>query len=85
MKTEPAKHARPDGPPQDWWRGAAIYEVYIPSFRDASGDGVGDLRGIVEKPDYIADLGVDAIWVTPFAKSPMRDFGYDVSDYTPST
>ncbi len=65
----------------DWWRGAVIYQVYPRSLFDASGDGVGDLPGIIEKLDYIASLGVDALWISPFFKSPMKDFGYDVSDF----
>ncbi|MBB1061718.1 alpha-glucosidase family protein [Marilutibacter spongiae] len=64
-----------------WWRGAVIYQVYPRSFLDTNGDGVGDLPGIVEKIDYIARLGVDAIWISPFFKSPMADFGYDIADY----
>ncbi|MBE9076387.1 alpha-glucosidase [Romeria aff. gracilis LEGE 07310] len=66
---------------QDWWRSAVIYQVYPRSFQDASGDGIGDLKGITQRLDYIAALGVDAIWVSPFFKSPMKDFGYDISDY----
>jgi len=65
----------------EWWRGGVIYQIYPRSFRDTSGDGVGDLAGIAEEIDYIAGLGVDAIWLSPFFKSPMKDFGYDVSDY----
>ena len=65
----------------NWWRGAVIYQVYPRSFRDTNGDGVGDLPGIVEGLDYIASLGVDAIWISPFFKSPMADFGYDIADY----
>jgi alpha-glucosidase len=68
-------------PASDWRRDTLIYHIYPRSFRDASGDGVGDLRGITEKLDYITALNVDAIWISPFVKSPMRDFGYDVSDY----
>jgi alpha-glucosidase len=64
-----------------WWRGAVIYQIYPRSFRDANGDGVGDLAGITEKLDYVADLGVDGVWLSPFFRSPMKDFGYDVSDY----
>ncbi len=64
-----------------WWRGAVIYQIYPRSFLDTNGDGVGDLPGILQKLDYVASLGVDAIWIAPFFKSPMRDFGYDVSDY----
>ena len=65
----------------DWWRGAVIYQIYPRSFQDSNNDGVGDLRGIVQRLPYIADLGVDAIWISPFFTSPMKDFGYDVSDY----
>jgi len=64
-----------------WWRGAVIYQIYPRSFMDTDGDGVGDLPGIVEKLDYVASLGVDAIWISPFFKSPMADFGYDIADY----
>jgi alpha-glucosidase len=66
---------------RDWWRGAVIYQVYPRSFQDSDGDGIGDLRGITARLDHIASLGVDAIWVSPFFKSPMADMGYDVSDY----
>ncbi|MBY0564868.1 MAG: DUF3459 domain-containing protein [Hyphomonadaceae bacterium] len=64
-----------------WLRGAVIYQIYPRSFRDANGDGVGDLKGVIEKLDYVASLGVDAIWLSPFFTSPMRDYGYDVSNY----
>ena len=66
---------------RDWWRGAALYQVYPRSYADANGDGVGDLAGITQRLDHIADLNMDGIWISPFFKSPMRDFGYDVSDY----
>lgn len=64
-----------------WWRGAVIYQVYPRSFRDTNGDGIGDIKGVIEKLDYIESLGVDALWLSPFFKSPMKDFGYDISDY----
>ncbi|WP_416305256.1 alpha-glucosidase family protein [Neptunicella sp. SCSIO 80796] len=64
-----------------WWRGAVIYQVYPRSLMDSNSDGVGDLQGIISKLDYIENLGVDAIWISPFFKSPMKDFGYDISDY----
>ncbi|HSR64229.1 MAG TPA: alpha-glucosidase family protein [Xanthomonadaceae bacterium] len=64
-----------------WWRGAVIYQIYPRSFLDTNGDGIGDLPGIIEKLDYVASLGVDAIWISPFFKSPMADFGYDIADY----
>ncbi|HHP7232160.1 MAG TPA: alpha-glucosidase [Xenococcaceae cyanobacterium] len=66
---------------RDWWRSAVIYQVYPRSFFDSNGDGIGDLPGIIEKLDYIAALEVDAVWVSPFYQSPMKDFGYDISDY----
>ncbi|HWW12435.1 MAG TPA: alpha-amylase family glycosyl hydrolase, partial [Brevundimonas sp.] len=65
----------------DPWRGAVIYQVYPRSFADTNGDGVGDLPGIAARLDHIASLGVDAVWLSPFYTSPMRDFGYDVADY----
>ncbi|SET10927.1 alpha-glucosidase family protein [Thalassotalea agarivorans] len=65
----------------EWWRGAVIYQVYPRSFMDANGDGVGDIQGVIAKLPYIKSLGVDAIWLSPFFKSPMKDFGYDISDY----
>ncbi|AHD10436.1 alpha-amylase family glycosyl hydrolase [Phaeobacter gallaeciensis] len=65
----------------DWWRGAVIYQIYPRSYQDSNGDGIGDLRGITQRLPYIAALGVDAIWISPFFTSPMKDFGYDVSDY----
>ena len=64
-----------------WWRGAVIYEIYPRSFLDSNGDGVGDLPGILQRLDYVAEIGVDAIWIAPFFRSPMADFGYDVADY----
>lgn len=65
----------------DWWRGAVIYQIYPRSFQDTNGDGVGDLAGIAERLPHVARLGADAIWISPFFTSPMKDFGYDVSDY----
>lgn len=66
---------------KDWWRGAVIYQIYPRSFQDNNGDGIGDLVGITQRLDYVASLGVDAIWLSPFFTSPMKDFGYDVADY----
>jgi len=66
---------------RDWWRGAVIYQIYPRSYQDSNDDGIGDLKGIVRRLPYVAALGVDAIWISPFFKSPMKDFGYDVSDY----
>ncbi|MCB2110629.1 MAG: DUF3459 domain-containing protein [Defluviimonas sp.] len=65
----------------EWWRGAVIYQIYPRSFQDSNGDGIGDLRGITRRLGHVAGLGVDAIWISPFFTSPMKDFGYDVSDY----
>ncbi|MEO1676586.1 MAG: alpha-amylase family glycosyl hydrolase [Pseudomonadota bacterium] len=65
----------------DWWRGAVIYQIYPRSFQDSNNDGVGDLAGIIHRLPHVAALGVDAIWISPFFRSPMLDYGYDVSDY----
>ncbi len=64
-----------------WWRDAVFYQIYPRSFQDSNGDGVGDLRGIEARLGYLSELGVDALWISPFFKSPMKDFGYDISDY----
>ena len=66
----------------DWWKSAVFYHIYPRSFYDSNGDGIGDLAGIAQKIDYLKWLGIDAIWVSPFYVSPMKDFGYDVADYT---
>ena len=68
--------------PDHWWRDAVIYQVYVRSFADSDGDGVGDLPGITTRLPYLRDLGVDALWITPFYTSPQNDHGYDVADYT---
>ncbi|WP_405727433.1 glycoside hydrolase family 13 protein [Streptomyces sp. NBC_01537] len=72
--------ASPDGTP--WWRDAVIYQVYLRSFADANGDGIGDLAGLRSRLDYLADLGVDGLWLNPCYPSPQADHGYDVADYT---
>ncbi len=68
-------------PNNGWWRGGVIYQIYPRSFQDSNGDGIGDLPGITERLAHVAELGADGIWLSPFFKSPMKDFGYDVSDY----
>ena len=64
-----------------WYKDAVIYQIYPRSFKDSNGDGIGDIKGITEKLDYIKDLGVDAVWLSPCYKSPNDDKGYDISDY----
>ena len=64
-----------------WWRRAVFYQIYPRSFRDGNEDGVGDLAGIASSLDYLEQLGIDAIWLSPIYPSPMRDFGYDVTDH----
>src|SRR5918911_1823684 len=64
-----------------WYKDAIIYELHIKAFYDSNGDGIGDFRGLIEKLDYLRDLGVDTVWVLPFSPSPLRDDGYDISDY----
>ncbi|RDC74521.1 alpha-glucosidase [Rhodovulum sp. 12E13] len=78
--TAPARQAQ-TGIDRDWWRGAVIYQIYPRSFQDSNSDGVGDLAGIIHRLPHVASLGVDAIWISPFFRSPMLDYGYDVSDY----
>ncbi|WP_137894696.1 alpha-glucosidase family protein [Ramlibacter sp. 2FC] len=68
-------------PNNEWWRGGVIYQIYPRSYQDSNGDGIGDLPGITARLEHIARLGADGIWLSPFFKSPMKDFGYDVSDY----
>ena len=75
-----AEKDQPTGP--EWWRHAVIYEIYPRSFQDSNGDGVGDIKGITSRLDYLHDLGIDAIWITPMYPSPGIDYGYDISDYT---
>jgi len=64
-----------------WWQKTVVYQIYPRSFRDTTGNGIGDLQGIIEKLDYLEDLGVETIWFSPFFKSPQKDHGYDISDF----
>src|SRR5581483_759258 len=72
-------HAAPSD--TEWWRHAVIYEIYPRSFGDSNADGIGDLNGVTRHLGYLKDLGINAIWLTPFYPSPQVDFGYDISDY----
>lgn len=67
--------------PEAWWKSAVVYQIYPRSFADSDGDGVGDLRGIIERLDHLAALGVDVLWLSPVYPSPQDDNGYDISDY----
>ncbi len=82
---QPSRPAQPEhptsAPDRSWWRRAVIYQVYIRSFADGNGDGLGDIAGLRSRLPYLADLGVDALWINPWYPSPMADAGYDVSDY----
>lgn len=70
-------------PAQQWWQSEIIYQIYPRSFQDSNGDGIGDLPGIVNRLPYLAELGVGAIWMSPIFPSPMKDFGYDISNQVP--
>src|SRR5580765_3547952 len=71
----------PDPSAADWWRQAVVYQIYPRSFADSNGDGIGDLPGITSRVDYLAALGIDAVWLSPFYPSALADGGYDVDDY----
>ena len=77
--TNSLRQSQPTG--SEWWRHAVIYELYPRSFQDSNGDGIGDIKGITSRLDYLHDLGIDAIWITPMYPSPGIDYGYDISDY----
>src|SRR5687768_18067792 len=77
------RRALAGGLPDDplWFKDAIIYELHVRAFRDSDGDGIGDFKGLIEKLDYLRDLGVTALWLLPFYPSPLRDDGYDIADY----
>ena len=64
-----------------WWKSAVISQIYPKSFQDSNGDGIGDVRGIIQRLDYLENLGIDAVWLSPVYRSPQDDNGYDISDY----
>lgn len=66
---------------KQWWKEAVVYQIYPKSFYDSNGDGIGDLKGVIQKLDYLKELGIDVIWLSPVYQSPMDDNGYDISDY----
>jgi glycosidase len=66
---------------REWWREIIIYEIYVQSFQDSNNDGIGDLRGIIQRLDYLKDLGADMLWLTPIYESPLEDQGYDIANY----
>ncbi len=81
MACSPQRTAADSTATGPWWRGAVIYQIYPRSFQDSNGDGIGDLPGITARLPYVASLGVDVIWISPFYPSPMEDFGYDIADH----
>ena len=66
---------------KNWWKESVVYQIYPRSFKDSNGDGIGDIPGIIEKLDYLKELGVDVLWISPMLESPQDDNGYDISDY----
>ncbi|SEL22924.1 glycoside hydrolase family 13 protein [Nitrosovibrio tenuis] len=81
MAAESAKFTSTSHSDREWWKKTTVYQIYPRSFFDSNDDGVGDIPGIIEKLDYLEDLGYETIWISPFTQSPQRDFGYDISDY----
>ena len=82
MISEPTQtHAVRIDRPTDWWKSAVVYQIYPRSFADSNGDGTGDIPGMLSHLDYLAELGVDVVWLSPVYASPMDDNGYDISDY----
>lgn len=81
MSADSAESISSGNPDTEWWKKTTVYQIYLRSFCDTNGDGIGDIQGIIEKLDYLQDLGYETIWISPFTESPQRDFGYDISDY----
>src|SRR6476646_8447071 len=82
LETSTAAEPQAEAAAEDrWWRDAVVYQVYVRSFADENGDGIGDLAGVLNKLPYLRDLGVDALWFSPWYPSPLADNGYDVADY----
>lgn len=81
MSTDSSEAIFSNNSDAEWWRKTTVYQIYLRSFYDTNGDGIGDIKGIIEKLDYLKDLGFETIWISPFIQSPQRDFGYDISDY----
>ena len=80
-KNKTTQQTSSDTTHQKWWKEAVVYQIYPRSFKDSDGDGVGDLKGIISKLDYIKNLGIDVVWLNPIFGSPNDDNGYDISDY----
>ena len=70
---------------KNWWKESIVYQIYPKSFNDSNGDGIGDIRGIIEKLDYLKELGVNVLWISPMLESPQDDNGYDISEFTKIT
>ncbi len=81
MSTDSSEPISPSSSDAEWWRKTTVYQIYLRSFYDTNGDGIGDINGIIEKLDYLKDLGFETIWISPITQSPQTDFGYDISDY----
>jgi len=78
LSIQATPQAKPQPAAEPWWKHAVIYEIHPRSFQDSNGDGMGDLNGITSRLDYLKELGIDAIWITPFYPSPQIDYGYDI-------